>query len=343
MAREEKLSAKEDASPGASGAAKEFTSKAEYNRWLITQDNFAAAEAKRSQTKEGVDFVKERQRQHQTKGLARQQAAAVQMKKASESIEAHRESNLTLGRSVYEEVAGWRKGAAETKEQWSSHGKSIKETQKASNAVPQAMAAMTATKKAQAQTTRDDDAKQEKARKDLQDLYLERSKKQAERVREETADAVVDDAKRFFFEQRLKCASDTKTDAARLEKERKEEDAAFRELQRKKRVKSKSYRVAASKSKQALLTLRAEEATAMREEKKRLAETNRQRLDDEKRDRTAQVKGVQANAFLQQPPESASRTSATGEGGMPLEESFYSLTNIRPPSPTPEGMQITAA
>ena len=89
----------------------EVMTKAEYNRWLVRQENAKMAEETRQAAKQGEDIIKDRQRKHTTQGLSRQQAAMVQMKKASESLEAHRQQNLTQGRKVYEEVAGWRVGA----------------------------------------------------------------------------------------------------------------------------------------------------------------------------------------------------------------------------------------
>ena len=86
-------------SPGTLGK-EGITTKAEYNRWLVNQEKWAMAEEIRSQGKSGEEVIKERQRRHASQGLSRQQAGAVQMKKASESLEAHREANLTLGRAV---------------------------------------------------------------------------------------------------------------------------------------------------------------------------------------------------------------------------------------------------
>ena len=116
--------------------SKEFQTKAEYNRWLVRQENAKSAEETRTQAKAGEDIIKERQRRHTTQGLSRQQAAMVQMKKASESLEAHREQNLTHGRKVYEEVNGWRTGAKATKDAWATYGKGIKETQRVRLAAP---------------------------------------------------------------------------------------------------------------------------------------------------------------------------------------------------------------
>ena len=78
----------------------------------------------------------------------------------------------------------------------------------------------------------------------------------------------------------------------RWEKERKEEAEAFSEAQKKRRLKSKTARAAAGKSRAALLTTRAEEAIAMREEKKKLAEFHRQRLQEQYQLRAETVKGA---------------------------------------------------
>ena len=85
--------------------SKELTTKAQYNRWLKRQENAKLADETRQAAKAGEEIIKERVRDHTTRGLSRQQAAMTQMKKASESLEAHRQTNLTQGRKVYEEVS----------------------------------------------------------------------------------------------------------------------------------------------------------------------------------------------------------------------------------------------
>lgn len=158
----------------------------------------------------------------------------------------------------------------------------------------------------------------------------------------------------------------------RWEKERKEEAEAFSEAQKKRRLKSKTARAAAGKSRAALLTTRAEEAIAMREEKKKLAEFHRQRLQEQYQLRAETVKGacmhppwtaarrlhhqaarsLLAADRLPPPPLAPCRACPAGvignsylqpenqtgdaplsPGGTPLSSSFYSLTNIRPQSP----------
>ena len=317
---------------------KEFTTKAEYHRWLVTQNNWHAAQQMREQTKTGLEFIKERQQTHLRKGLSRQQAAAIQMKKASESVEAHRESNLTLGRSVYEEVAKWRQGASDHKETVATTKRAMRDATRAANKTGESVAQLNASKKAFAKKTKEDDITKEKARKELMESYLQRSRSMADKVRSETSDKIIDGAKRHFFEQRLKMATDTKLDAERRTKGRNERGAEFHSKQQQRRAKAKKVRADSGKSRAALLTARAEQGVAFREEKRRLAELSRQRKGEEYQERAMQVKGVQANIRM------GDVDPARG-AGMEATSMYYSITNIRStngsPTPSREVSQVS--
>ena len=303
---------------------KEFTTKAEYNRALVRQEKWATAEEMRKEGKAGDEVIKDRQRKHTTQGLSRQQAAAVQMKKASESLEAHRQQNLTLGRAVYEEVAGWRQGAKATKDEWSAYGKTLKESIKAENKTAESVAALSQKKKQQAAETRRDDEMKAKQLEELKASQAAAAAEQAARIRAETADKVIDQAKRHFYEQRLKQAVDTKQAQMQWEKERAAEKEKHQDAQNKRRLKAKSARMGSSTSRSKLAAERAQEAAAMREQKRALAEAHKRRMQEDYQDKAATVKGVIANSFVQ-PSETLDATSP--------ERSFYSVTNIRSPSP----------
>ena len=72
---------------------------------------------------------------------------------------------------------------------------------------------------------------------------------------------------------------------------RKENDAAFKEAQSKKRNTVKSFREQTGKSRQELLSSRASDAAALRESKKTLSEQHKQRLQEEYLEKAATVKG----------------------------------------------------
>ena len=50
---------------------KEFMTKAEYNRWLVKQQNAKMAEETREEAKTGEEVIKERMRKHTQQGLSR--------------------------------------------------------------------------------------------------------------------------------------------------------------------------------------------------------------------------------------------------------------------------------
>lgn len=276
---------------GVRAEQKEFTTKAEYNRWLVRQENAKSADATREAAKAGEEIIKERQRRHTTQGLSRQQAAMVQMKRASESLEAHRQQNLTHGRKVYEEVSGWRVGAKATKDEWIKYGKSIREAVKANNATAASVSELNELKKSKAALTRQEDQAKEAEREKLRKQREKDVQAQASQIKAETSDQLIDAAKRHFYEQRLKSANDTKAASAAWAKERAEKVATFREKNTKLRTKSKTARASAGKSREALLTARAAEAAALREKKRLLSEAHKERMQNEYLEKASLVKG----------------------------------------------------
>ena len=133
-------------------------------------------------------------------------------------------------------------------------------------------------------------------------------------------------------------ATDTKLDAERRTKERKERAAEFHSKQQQRRAKAKKVRADSGKSRAALLTARAEQGVAFREEKRRLAELSRQRKGEEYQERAMQVKGVQANIRM------GDVDPARG-AGMEATSMYYSITNIRStngsPTPSREVSQVS--
>ena len=271
---------------------KEFTTKAEYNRWLVRQANAASAEETREQAKAGEELIKERQRAHTSQGLSRQQAAMVQMKRASESLEAHRQQNLTHGRKVYEEVSGWRVGAKATKEEYAKYGRNVRDQTKAANKTGAALEEMANKKKTQAAATRAEDQAKEAERAKLKTQREKEVSAQAQSVKDETSDAAIDAAKSMFYQQRLKSATDQKSMSAQWAKERAEKSTQFRDAQQKRRNKAKAARANAGKSREALLTTRTAAAAQLREKKKDLSEQHKNKMQEDYLEKASTVKKV---------------------------------------------------
>ena len=261
----------------------------------LSQEKWSTAEEVRRSRKEAEERMQERDRKHKNQGLTRQQAATAQMKKASEAVEQNRDQNLALGKRVAEQVSSWKVGAQETRMAYAEHGKQIKAQTKEMNATAESLKALSLKKKAQASSTRMENQEVEKKRAELKEEQRRQVLEQVAKVREETADTVIDGAKRIFYEQRLKIAADTKVERNQREIQRSTEKNVFNEAQQKRRKKSKSACEMAGKSRESLTSRRVEEAAKVREAKKALAEAHASKLKAETEKRQAQVKSVIAS------------------------------------------------
>ncbi len=327
---------KEEEAPLRPADNADITKKVEYNRWLVRQENVRMASEVREQQKEGQEFVKERQRLHATQGLSRQQAAMVQMKKASEALEAHRQGNLSRGRQVYEEVSGWRVQEKKEKEDWQAAGKLQVKQVKEEEKVKVALEAAAAERKAKAAVTRKEGELKAKELEELREVMSKEVQDKTAKVKAETADSVTDDAKRFFYEQRLEKAREIKREGEAWAKQRDEQRNQFQDEQNKRRSKAKTARVSAGKSREALKTQRASEAAKLREVKQQLAEVHKQNLQMTYAERSAAVKQMIASGYVQSDTESGAPASPIATGGKPP---------ATPPSarPTERGSPSTAA
>lgn len=71
---------------------------AEFNRWLVQEDNWQLAEETRESYMEGSQFRKTRDERHRERGMERQAASIEQMKVAKGRVEEHRQQNLEHGK-----------------------------------------------------------------------------------------------------------------------------------------------------------------------------------------------------------------------------------------------------
>ena len=303
---------KEEDSSQRQGDVAETTKKSEYNRWLVKQQNVQMATEVREQQRDGIEFVKEKQRLHAAQGLTRQQAAMVQMKRATEAVEAYRQGNLSKGKEVAEEVLQWRMKEHAEKVEHQALGKSNVKAVKEDDKTKAALEAAAADRKAKAAETRKEDEQKAKELDDLKQLLSKEKLDHTSKVRAETADTVTDQAKRFFYEQRLEAAREIKQREEQLAKKRMEQKTQLQEAQDQRKNKVKSARAEASKSVQALKTQRANEAAKLREVKQQLAEVHKQNLQSTYAERSAAVKLVIAAGFVASPD-----AEGVHEGGLP--------------------------
>ena len=297
MSRRGEAAAAKEEDVRSPGETKEFTTKAEYNRWLVRQQNAAIAEETRQAAKAGEEFIKDRKQKHTSQGLSRQQAAMVQMKRASESLEAHRQNNLTHGRKVYEEVSGWREKTNAAKEEVIANCRKQKEEVKRDNKTGEAIKEMLDKKKSQSNATRSEKTKKAEELKTLKTAREQAVTRSAQTVKEATSDKAIDASKRMFYEQRLTSAAQVRAQSATSTKKATEEKAAFDKTQQTKRLKAKTARTQAGKSRELLLAEKTAAAVAMRQEKEALKEVHREKMQSAYLEKAAAVSVVKANAI----------------------------------------------
>merc|ERR1740138_189237 len=192
------------------------------------------------------------------------------MKQAKAKVEEHRESNLEQGKSVREDVQGWKESLQVQAQSWLEHGKSLREktvTVERQRAERDALLAMK--KKLSAQVKMEvlqltQDGKVQK------DQVLASNREKAGKVRAETAAEVTDAAKKSFFEQRKAAAMDTQKNVKAWEAERKAIRQKFRDESARSKDKSRKIEAQARLSRKQLQEQRAMEAEEIREHKKQV-------------------------------------------------------------------------
>lgn len=173
----------------------EALSLAEYNRWLITESNWAMAEECRQAHIEGEQLRKQRDDRHRERGQLRQQDTVEQMKEAKTRVDAHRRTNLEQGSAVKRDVQAWNVAKHEEREAWAKYAKDLKQQQLAavSTAVKDELLAK---KKAEGEAVKAEVSALALESKKLKEEYLDINKKAADKVRKDTADEVIDNAKK---------------------------------------------------------------------------------------------------------------------------------------------------
>ena len=251
----------------------------DYNRWLITEANWSNAEEVREEHIEGEQFRKARDDRHREKGQVRQQDTVEQMKEAKTKVDAHRRQNLEAGSAVKRDVIAWNMAAHEEKVQWENFGKSVKAALVAAESTEN-RDALAKSKKEAGEAVKKEVQQLTTQNTQLKASIKESKKKQADKVREETADSVIDGAKKFFFLQRKAAAKETSGQVSSWTTEREKAKKAFDEMQLQKSARVKAARDASRKSREQLAASRHEAATGLREMKAGLAEARQQQLHD---------------------------------------------------------------
>jgi hypothetical protein len=243
---------------------------AEFNRWLVTEENWSTAEQVRQLHIEGEQFRKAREDRHRERGQVRQQDTVEQMKEAKTRVDAHRRHNLEQGSLVKRDVVAWNQARHENRDEWIKVAKVIKQKQIAAKEQFDEHKAMLAAKKQKGELVKNQVAALTVECEKNREAYLNANKAQVAKVKEETGDAVIDSAKNFFFVQRKEAAASVTKQRDGLEATRKANRQAFLSKVQNLMQQSRSMRDGARDAKKRLLEERAQAAREVREQKAEL-------------------------------------------------------------------------
>ena len=181
---------------------------------------------------------------------------------------------------VRDHIAQWNVTAREEKANRRALAQEVKKTLSAAKIRDEKEALLNAKKKVSDKVKREVAQITETGQLQREEV-LKSNRLQAERVKKETADNVVDEARAMFFAQRKQAAEATRNDSANWQEARTKARSEFKDRIASLKAKSKSNDTMARGTRRSLQSQRNEDAAEMRKLKCEHAETYRLRLEEE--------------------------------------------------------------
>ena len=252
----------------------------EYNRWVVTEENWNMAEEVRQQHIQGEQFRKAREDKHRERGQIRQQDTVEQMKEAKTAVEAHRRANLEQGSLVKRDVQAWTATASENA---TARAKAAREQVMAVKgaATSANREATVAAKKAKGDSVKQEIATMTLECERLREANLIKNKERAATVKKAIAPEVTDESKKVFFLQRKELAKETSKSKETWNADRKSQKQAFLGKVHDLMAASKGTRHNAIDAKRKLAQERAASAAELRQVRAQLDEKHKQYLEAE--------------------------------------------------------------
>jgi len=198
-------------------------SLADYNKWLIAEENWNVAEDGRQTLTQIRDFRRAVRQEHLERGRERTAKARNQRELALQKISNWREQKRSRGNEIKAQIGNWNEQISTQRRAWSDYG----------NALKTGLTAERNNTRKQIEQERSQHAKQLRVEREMQETLREEAtqrieehnREQAIRIKAETASSVTDESKRLFFSQRKAIA----IDVVQMEERWKQERAVARE------------------------------------------------------------------------------------------------------------------
>ena len=197
-------------------------SVSKFNRWVVGEQNLKSAEEGRKEMAMLKSARGSAQDSHRQYGASLAAASRAQIQRDRQQCESLRQSNLSKGKQVRDDVASQKEEAQRLKQEWVDYGRKLAEKDAEQRRKIREVCGE-GSKRVQ------DIVAQCKEEEEEFEAYLEQRRAQilksnqeeVQRVKAETAAAVTDAAKQFALDQRRSLASKTKDAKSSWEKEHK--------------------------------------------------------------------------------------------------------------------------
>jgi len=253
-------------------------SQAEYNRWLVAEENWNVAEDGRQTLNQIRDFRRAVRQEHLERGRERTEKSRQQRDLALQKVASFRESKRSKGNEVKAQIGNWNEQVSMQRRAWSDYGNALKtgltaERKNTRRAHEQERAEL-------AKQLRIEREMQETLREETMQRIEEHNRQQAVRIKAETATSVTDESKRVFFSQRKAIANEVLKMEERWKQERAASKDAHAALASEGVAAAKATRGGGREAKRVLVGERGAAAKELRDKRTSLRE---QKAEEEKK------------------------------------------------------------
>uniref|UniRef100_A0A7S2HSP6 Uncharacterized protein n=1 Tax=Haptolina brevifila TaxID=156173 RepID=A0A7S2HSP6_9EUKA len=194
---------------------------AKYNRWLVGEQNRGAGSVVRREVDHLNNARQDFHTRHKEYGQSLKEAGNEQMRRDHEKVEMMRQQNLAKGAMVKAEVIAQKAQEQKQKEEWMAHGRTLgARAQMQKQRIRDVVGEGSKRVAEMAAKTKQEELDYERELAGVRSKLLQDNKSEVEKVRNETADEVIDASKEFAFEQRKSLAFTTKAAEAAWKDER---------------------------------------------------------------------------------------------------------------------------
>jgi len=306
-------------------------SVSKFNKWVVSERARSVGDDGRTELETLRTQRKSAQESHREYGASLAAASRAQIQRDRQQCDSLRESNLMKGLSVRDDVISQKEEAQRLKSEWVDYGRKLAEKDAEQRRKIRDVCGE-GSKRVQDMVAQAkfEEEEYERELSERRAFMLQSNREEVQRVREETADSVIDASKQFALDRRRQVAQGTKKATAAWDSQRKKNTADHLKTARQNRAEAEATRAHAKKLREAIVLQRQKEANSKREAMKK----NKLLKDQQALETGAGIKAVHDNIYrskyvpqesaelLVQSPNAKHLTSTTSKVG----ESAVSIT-----------------